>query len=221
MSEPIVRLDEVWQTYPLGDTEVHALRGVSLSVARGELLAIVGPSGSGKTSLLQLLGCLVRPSRGQVLLDGLPVADRERTRLRARRIGFVFQTFDLVPYLTARENVLVQLHVAGIPRREAARRADAALDEVGLTARAAHRPRQLSGGERQRVALARAVAKRPALLLADEPTGNLDSEHGAEIAALLGRLHDAGHTIVLVTHDRELAARAERTLTLRDGRWSA
>jgi putative ABC transport system ATP-binding protein len=221
VTDPIARLDEVWQTYPLGDGEVHALRGVSLSVARGELLAITGPSGSGKTSLLLLLGCLSQPTRGAFYLDGVPVHPRAHTALRARRIGFVFQSFDLVPSLSARENVLLGLHFAGIPPAEAARRADAALDDVGLTHRAAHRPRQLSGGERQRVAIARAVAKRPALLLCDEPTGNLDSEQGAEIAALLGRLHDAGHTVVLVTHDRELAGRAERVLRLRDGRWAA
>jgi putative ABC transport system ATP-binding protein len=221
MSDPIVRAEDLWLTYPLGDGEVQALRGVSLAVSRGELVAVVGRSGSGKTSLLQVIGCLIQPTRGRLELDGEPVTRGRHRELRARRLGFVFQSFELVPYLDARENVLIQLHLAAVPRREAERRTDAALDEVGLGPRARHRPAQLSGGERQRLALARAIAKRPALLLCDEPTGNLDSAQGLEIADVFLRLRDAGHTIVLATHDRELAGRADRSLTLRDGRWAA
>jgi len=220
VSEPVLRLDAVERTYHMGGEEVHAVRGVSLTIDAGDYVAIVGPSGCGKSTLLNLLGAIDRPDSGHVYLDGRDVGalgDGEATALRLRRIGFVFQRFHLLAALSARENVELPMSEAGIGRVERAARARELLAYVGLSAREKHRPPQLSGGEQQRVAIARALANRPALVLADEPTGELDARTGAEIAALFRRLNDDGTTLVVVTHDEDLAAAAKRTIHMRDG----
>jgi len=213
----VIELADVTKTYPGG---VTALRSVDLLVGYGELLAIVGPSGSGKSTMLNLIGTLDRPSRGTVRIDGHNVAslsDRQLSALRARRIGFVFQQFHLAPGQNALGNVADGLLYTGVGKRERERRAEAALVRVGLGDRLTHRPHQLSGGERQRVAIARAVAGNPALLLADEPTGNLDSVAGAGVMALLRELTEAGTTILVITHDREIANGLPRQVSMRDG----
>jgi putative ABC transport system ATP-binding protein len=220
VTEPVLRVDGVERSYQMGSEEVRAVRGVSLTIDAGEYVAIVGPSGCGKSTLLNLLGAIDRPDRGRVYLDGRDVGalgDREATALRLRRIGFVFQRFHLLAALSARENVELPMSEAGVGRAERATRARELLAYVGLAAREKHRPPQLSGGEQQRVAIARALANRPALVLADEPTGELDALTGAEIAALFRRLNDDGTTLVVVTHDEELAAGAKRTVHMRDG----
>jgi putative ABC transport system ATP-binding protein len=217
----LARLARASKAYRRGASEVRALEAVDLSVDEGECLAIMGPSGSGKSTLLSLLGCLDRPSEGDVFLDGVPVAalqDKERSRLRNRTIGFVFQSFHLIPQLTVLENVETPLLYGAVPAAEWRSRARAALDTVGLTHRADHRPTELSGGEAQRAAIARALVGSPRLILADEPTGNLDSTTGEEIAGLLFALNAQGRTVVLVTHNEALARRAERIVRLRDGR---
>ena len=217
----MIELLGVSRTWDVGGRPVHALRDVTLSIAAGEYLAVMGPSGSGKSTLLSLLGGLDRPTAGSYLFEGREVAafsDDELSRLRRERIGFVFQSFHLVPRMTALENVGLPLVLGGVPPAERLARATEALASVGLTERSGHRPDQLSGGEKQRVCLARAVVTGPGLILADEPTGNLDSRSGAEIVALLERLHAGGRTLLVVTHDPGIGARAPRKVRLADGR---
>jgi putative ABC transport system ATP-binding protein len=219
--EPIVRLTDVWRTYDVGSAPLHALREIDETIAAGEHVAIMGPSGSGKSTLLNVLGCLDRPSRGRYVLAGRDVgelSEAELAAVRRHRIGFIFQSFHLVPRLDARRNVELPMTFAGVERRERRRRAEAALAGVGMAQRSGHRPDQLSGGERQRVAIARALAMGPRVLLADEPTGNLDTRSGHQVLDLLGRLNDDGITLVVVTHDPNVARRADRVITLVDGR---
>jgi putative ABC transport system ATP-binding protein len=216
----LIETDDLWKTYLMGEEEIHALRGVTTAIERGEYVAIMGPSGSGKSTLMNLIGCLDTPSKGSYLLNGQEVAsmnDNELARIRNEEIGFVFQTFNLLPRATALHNVELPLVYAGVPAVERQNRAKAALEKVELTSRMQHRPNELSGGQRQRVAIARALVNNPSILLADEPTGNLDSKTGAEIMGLFARLHQAGNTIVLVTHEADIAAHAHRALHLRDG----
>ncbi|HCC33725.1 MAG TPA: macrolide ABC transporter ATP-binding protein [Clostridiales bacterium] len=217
---PLLRLRDVGKTYP-GAVPVAALADIQLEVNPGEFTAVMGPSGSGKSTLLHILGCLDRPSRGEYHLSGRAVGslgDADLAAVRNRHIGFVFQSFHLLPRLTALENVGQPLIYAGAGPAERRRRALAALDEVGLTARVHHRPPQLSGGERQRVAIARAIINRPAIILADEPTGNLDSRSGSEVMGMLFRLHRSGTTVILVTHNANLAEQAGRLIRMHDGR---
>ncbi len=216
----LIEAEGLTKVYRMGVIEVEALRGVSLTVALGEFVSVMGPSGSGKTTLMDILGCLARPTGGRYRLEGRDVAslsDGELARLRGRRIGFVFQTFNLLPRMSARENVELPLVYAGVARAERRRRAEAALEAVGLADRLHHRPNELSGGQRQRVAIARALVAQPALVFADEPTGNLDSRSGAEIMDLFASLNERGVTLVLVTHDEAIARRARRIVSLRDG----
>jgi len=204
----------------MGEEEIHALRGVSIAIQRGEYVAIMGPSGSGKSTLMNLIGCLDTPSKGSYLLNDKEVAsmnDDELARIRNEEIGFVFQTFNLLPRATALHNVELPLVYAGISGKTRVERAKAALDKVELSSRAGHRPNELSGGQRQRVAIARALVNDPSILLADEPTGNLDSKTGTEIMGVFDRLHAAGNTIVLVTHEPDIAAYAHRAIHIRDG----
>ena len=217
---PTLSAREVRRDYRLGGEIVHAVRGVSLDVGEGEYVAIVGPSGCGKSTMLNLLGAIDRPDAGSVMIRGEDVArmrDREATRFRLEHIGFVFQRFHLMPALSARENVELPMAEAGVPKPERRRRTAELLDYVGLGARERHRPSELSGGEQQRVAIARALANRPALLLADEPTGELDAKTGTDVIALLERLNADGTTIVVVTHDEDLARAARRVVHMRDG----
>jgi putative ABC transport system ATP-binding protein len=217
----VIELAGISRTFELGGEPIHALVEVSETIAAGEHVAIMGPSGSGKSTLLHLIGCLDRPTSGSYHFEGREVAtlgEDELDDLRGRRIGFVFQTFHLVSRLDARGNVELPMIFAGLPRRERRELADAALAAVGLAPRATHRPAELSGGERQRLAIARAVARKPSLLLADEPTGNLDSRSGGVVLDLLDRLNDEGLTLVVVTHDPRVAQRADRLLILADGR---
>ena len=221
VADAIVRAIDARRVYRMPAGDVHALRGVNLDVPRGDYLALMGPSGCGKSTLLNLLGAVDLPTGGRVELAGrdtTTLGDAERTTLRLRNAGFVFQRFFLVPMLSAYENVLLPMLEARLPKAEREARARELLDYVGLSSRAQHRPSQLSGGEMQRVAIARALANRPGLVLADEPTGELDEATGSAIASLFRRLHDDGVTIVLVTHNAALAAQARRTLHLRDGR---
>ncbi|HEY1378806.1 MAG TPA: ABC transporter ATP-binding protein [Gemmataceae bacterium] len=216
----LIELRDVTKTYALGGEAVRALRGVSLTVEAGEFVALVGPSGSGKSTLMHLIGLLDRPTSGTYLFEDKDVSRLSRTglaRVRNRKIGFVFQGFHLLPRQTAWENVTLPMLYAGRPAAERRKRALELLDRVGLSERAGHRPNQLSGGQQQRVAIARSLANEPRLLLADEPTGNLDTATGAEVLVQFRRLHAAGQTIVLVTHDPSVAETAERIVTLRDG----
>jgi putative ABC transport system ATP-binding protein len=216
----VIRLTHLWRTYHVGDADVHALRGVNLEIHRGDYLAVVGPSGSGKSTLLNVLGCLDRPTTGSYHFEGrevISLSDSERTRMRQEQIGFVFQFFHLLPRLTAQGNVELPMLFAGVTRAERRQRAAAALEAVGLSNRAHHRPDQLSGGQRQRVAIARAVVMRPALVLADEPTGNLDKASAMEVMDLLESMSAEGQTLVLVTHAPEVAGRARSWVRMDDG----
>ena len=219
-AQPVIQLRNVQKKYEIGEHEVQALRGVDLDIARNDYVAIMGPSGSGKSTLMNLVGCLDTPSEGEYWLDGEKVSDLDDDRLatiRNKRIGFVFQTFNLLPRATALHNVELPLIYAGIKRKARRERAEAVLNLVGLGNRMDHRPSELSGGQRQRVAIARALVTNPSILLADEPTGNLDSKTSEEIMALLAELHDQGQTIVLVTHEPDIAAHAQRRIVLKDG----
>ena len=216
----MIQLEGVWRIFRVGEGEVHALKGVTLTIERGEHVALVGPSGSGKSTLLHIVGCLDRPTRGRYLLEGREVgslSEEERSLLRRHRIGFVFQFFHLLPRLTAQGNVELPMLFAGTPPEERRERAARALEAVGLSHRATHRPDQLSGGERQRVAIARAVVMDPAVLLADEPTGNLDRASALEVMELIERMNARGLTLVVVTHDPAIAERAKRVIRMDDG----
>jgi putative ABC transport system ATP-binding protein len=221
---PIIRLRNVSRTYEMGHVLVPALDDVSLDVHPGEFVAIVGPSGSGKSTMMNILGCLDRPTAGSYELAGTPVAELDDdglARLRSRTIGFVFQSYNLLPRTTALDNVATPLLYQGVGRAERARRARVALERLGLGDRVTHEPTELSGGQQQRVAVARALVTEPAMILADEPTGNLDSRSGADVLAVLRELHASGRTIVLITHDAEVAASAGRQVHLLDGRVAA
>jgi putative ABC transport system ATP-binding protein len=216
----LIETQDLWKTYIMGSEEIHALRGVSIQIQRGEYVAIMGPSGSGKSTLMNLIGCLDTPTKGSYLLNDKQVGqmnDDELARIRNEEIGFVFQTFNLLPRATALHNVELPLVYAGVNAKDRVERAKAALSKVELDSRMSHRPNELSGGQRQRVAIARALVNNPSILLADEPTGNLDSKTGVEIMSLFERLHAAGNTIVLVTHEADIAAHAHRTIHIRDG----
>ncbi len=216
----LIETHDLWKTYRMGDEEIHALRGVSVGIERGEYAAIMGPSGSGKSTLMNLIGCLDTASKGTYHLNGKEVStmnDNELARIRNEEIGFVFQTFNLLPRATALQNVELPLVYAGVPAKERQARAREALEKVELGSRMQHKPNEMSGGQRQRVAIARALVNNPSILLADEPTGNLDTKTGIEIMALFARLHEAGNTIVLVTHEPEVAAHAKRAIHIRDG----
>ena len=216
----LIETRDLWKTYVMGSEEIHALRGVSIEIERGEYVAIMGPSGSGKSTLMNLIGCLDTPTKGSYLLNGKQVSqmnDNELARIRNEEIGFVFQTFNLLPRASALHNVELPLVYAAVPSKDRQARARAALDKVELSERMSHRPNELSGGQRQRVAIARALVNNPSILLADEPTGNLDSKTGNEIMGLFDRLHAAGNTIILVTHEADIAAYARRAIHLRDG----
>lgn len=217
----IIRLENVSRIYRVGNQEVRALDGVSLSVMENEYVAIMGPSGSGKSTMMNILGCLDSPDGGRYLLDGIDVSvmrDGELSDVRNRKIGFVFQSFNLLPRYSALENVALPMVYAGVPRKERMERAARALDSVALSDRAGHRPGELSGGQRQRVALARAMVNNPSIILADEPTGNLDTATSEEIMALFDSIHRNGNTVILVTHEEEIAGYARRTIRLRDGK---
>ena len=216
----LITTHDLWKTYVMGEEEIHALRGLSINIEAGEYVAIMGPSGSGKSTLMNLIGCLDTPSKGSYLLNGKEVAsmnDDDLAQIRNQEIGFVFQTFNLLPRATALHNVELPLIYAGVSGKVRQDRAKLALEKVDLMPRASHRPNELSGGQRQRVAIARALVNDPSILLADEPTGNLDSKTGNEIMGVFERLHGGGNTIILVTHEADIAAYAHRTIHIRDG----
>ncbi|HYE95373.1 MAG TPA: ABC transporter ATP-binding protein [Rubricoccaceae bacterium] len=220
MAEPVILIEDVWRTYRMGVEEIHALRGCSLTVAPGEYVAIMGPSGSGKSTLMNVIGCLDSPTRGRYVLDGEDVSrlpDNRLAEVRNRQIGFVFQTFNLLPRQDCLQNVELPLIYAGMGRRERRAQALEALAQVGLADRVHHKPNELSGGQRQRVAVARALVNRPSILLADEPTGNLDTATSAEIMRLFERLYRLGNTVLVVTHEDDIAHHARRIVHLRDG----
>jgi putative ABC transport system ATP-binding protein len=220
MGRELVRLEDVQKIYVMDQVEVPALRGITLSVAKGEFVSMMGPSGSGKSTLMNLIGCLDRPTRGKVFIDGKDVSklnDNSLAEIRRKKIGFVFQQFNLIPRLTALENVTLPTWFAGMEKNSRAERAANLLARVGLRGRMMHKPTELSGGERQRVSIARALANDPELILADEPTGNLDSKSGNEILELLEGLNRDGRTIIMVTHDPDYGRRAQRMIKLKDG----
>ncbi|MFI5210669.1 MAG: ABC transporter ATP-binding protein [Gemmatimonadales bacterium] len=221
MSDTVIQVRQLTREYDMGGELIHALRGITLDIRRNEYVAIMGPSGSGKSTLMNVLGCLDTPTAGEYWLNGQEVSrmpDDALARVRNKEIGFVFQTFNLLPRSTALQNVELPLVYAGVPSRERRRRAEEALTRVGLAERMAHRPNELSGGQRQRVAIARGLVNRPSILLADEPTGNLDSTTSDDIMRVFGDLQTQGQTIILVTHEPSIAAFAHRTVVLRDGR---
>jgi putative ABC transport system ATP-binding protein len=216
----MISTEDLWKTYDMGSEQVHALRGINLRIQRNEYVAIMGPSGSGKSTLMNLIGCLDSPSKGQYWLNQQLVSDLdddELARIRNKEIGFVFQTFNLLARATSLHNVELPLIYAGVPSEERTERAKAALTSVGMESRMNHKPNELSGGQRQRVAVARALVNNPAIILADEPTGNLDSQTGNEIMALFDRLHSEGNTIIVVTHEHDIAEYAHRIIYIKDG----
>ena len=218
---PLIRAEDLWRTYVMGSEEIHALRGVSFTIDPGEYVAIMGPSGSGKSTLMNLIGCLASPSKGNYVLRGKMVSqmgDDELAEIRNREIGFVFQTFNLLPRASALHNVELPMVYAGISKEDRLARARRSLEMVDLGDRVTHKPNELSGGQRQRVAIARALVMGPSILLADEPTGNLDTATGEEIMRLFEKLHSEGHTIILVTHEKDIADHAHRTIHIRDGK---
>lgn len=220
-AEDVIRIEEVSKIYNVGGQEVRALDGLSLTVRKNEFVAIMGPSGSGKSTLMNMLGCLDSPDSGRYFLNGVDVSrmdDGELAEVRNREIGFVFQSFNLLPKYTALENVALPMIYAGVPKRERMARAEAALKSVALGERMEHRPNELSGGQKQRVALARALINNPAIILADEPTGNLDTATSVEIMRLFSEIHAKGNTVIVVTHEEDIAAYAERVVRLRDGK---
>ncbi len=216
----MIELDNITKVYHMGKVEVHALRGITLSIAGGEMIAIIGASGSGKSTLLNIIGCLDRPTSGRYIFDGVDVSqlnDNQLAEMRSKQFGFVFQDFNLLPRATALSNVeLPLIYSGGIRHRQ--ERAAEALERVGLGERAEHKPTELSGGEKQRVAIARALINNPALILADEPTGELDTHSSAEIMSIFRQLHQEGITIILITHEADIAAQAQRTIRIQDGR---
>jgi putative ABC transport system ATP-binding protein len=217
----VIETQDLWKTYEMGGEQLHALRGISIVIRKGEYVAIMGPSGSGKSTLMNLIGCLDTPTKGSYWLAGRLVSqldDDELAYVRNKEIGFVFQTFNLLPRATALHNVELPLIYSGTPGEERVERAKKSLAQVGLADRMMHKPNELSGGQRQRVAIARALVNHPSILLADEPTGNLDSATGDEIMALFANLHQAGNTIILVTHEPDIALHARRVIRLRDGK---
>jgi len=217
----VIRTYDLWKTYVMGDQEIHAVSGVDIEIKRGEYVAIMGPSGSGKSTLMNLIGCLDTPSKGQYYINGNLVSemsDDELARIRNKEIGFVFQTFNLLPRATSLHNVELPLIYSGIPSAQRLERAKLAMKQVDLQQRMHHKPNELSGGQRQRVAIARALVNNPSILLADEPTGNLDTATGNEIMGLFERLYQEGNTIVLVTHEHDIAMHAHRIIHIRDGK---
>jgi putative ABC transport system ATP-binding protein len=217
----VIELKEIIKNYYVGTVVVRALRGVTLDILRNEYVAIMGPSGSGKSTMMNILGCLDTPTKGQYLLNGSDVSrmdDNQLAEIRNKEIGFVFQTFNLLPRYTALENVMLPLIYAGMPKHERIARATEVLEEVGLGDRIEHRPNELSGGQRQRVAIARAMVNRPSIILADEPTGNLDSKTSLDIMRLLDSIHKLGNTVILVTHEEDIALHARRIIRLMDGK---
>jgi putative ABC transport system ATP-binding protein len=217
----VIRTYDLWKTYIMGDQEIHAVSGVDVEIRRGEYVAIMGPSGSGKSTLMNLIGCLDTPTSGEYFINGNLVSsmtDDQLARIRNKEIGFVFQTFNLLPRATALHNVELPLIYAGLPADERIERAKASLKAVDLDQRMHHKPNECSGGQRQRIAIARALVNRPSILLADEPTGNLDSATGNEIMALFERLYQQGNTIILVTHEHDIAMHAHRIIFIRDGK---
>jgi putative ABC transport system ATP-binding protein len=218
---PLVALDRVFRIYAMGDAEVRALDGVSFTIDRGEFVSIMGPSGSGKSTCMNLIGCLDRPSSGEIRIDGQDTSRMRETELaflRNRIVGFVFQQYHLIEHMSILENVMLPLRYQGLPVDERREAASAILERVGLGGRFRHRPRELSGGQKQRVAIARAAVTRPALILADEPTGALDSETGRSVIDLFGEIHGDGTTIIIVTHDADIGSAARRRISLRDGK---